>query len=112
MDHTGALRGFGAAHEGPGAHLVGSCGEECLEVEQRVCSAYQSCHTRLLKSYLGEEFLALLVGVELGDVGLGLCGHNEQLGILALYGLAHGIHILVAVDSRAVVNVADIKHRF
>ncbi len=111
MDDAGTLRSLAAAHECPGTHLVRTGREEGLKIEQSVGSTYQTGHTRLLQSYLGEKLLTLLIGVELGYLALGLRSHDEQLGILLLDGLAHCIDILVALGRRSVIDITNIHHR-
>ena len=79
VDHTGTLRSLAAAHESPGAHLVGTGGEECLKIEQRVSGTYQSGHTALAQTDLGKELLTLLPCVEFGDFAFSLCGYYKLL---------------------------------
>ena len=110
VDDAGALRGLAAAHERPGTHLVGSGGEVGLQVEQVVGGAYQSRDAALVKSYLGQELLSLLPCVQLGDFALGLGGDDEHVGILALYGLADGLGVLVAGGGGGVIDVADVEY--
>ena len=59
-----------------------------------------------------EEHLALLIGLEFGDVGLSLCGQHEHFGTFRRYSFAHLLHIVVAGGGAAFVNVANVEHRF
>lgn len=77
VDDAGAAGCLAAAAECPGAHFVLAGGKECLEVQQLVGRTDQTAYAALLKADFGEEFLALLEGVEFGDVTLGGGGDDE-----------------------------------
>ena len=72
VDYSRCLRGFGAAHESPGAYFVGACSEICLQVEQCIGSAYKARHTALFQSYFLEKLVSLFPGVEFGYLAFGL----------------------------------------
>ena len=110
VDHTSALRSLAAATESPRAHLLGASGEEGLEVQQGIGRLDDSVHTALLQPDFRQEHLALLVVLEFSNFALGLGCDYQNLGILVLDGLAHRVHIGVAIDNALIVHVADIHH--
>ena len=111
VDDAGRLGSLHAADVGPGARLVGACGEEGLEVEQPVGRLDEARHARLLESEVFKEHLALLVALQFGDVGLGGGGDDEHLGLLVGDGGAHRLGIGVARRGALFIDVAYVEHR-
>ncbi len=112
MDDTGRLGRLHPLAVGPGARLVGSRGEEGLQVQELVGRLDEARHARLLQPHLLEEHLALFVLLQLGDVGLGGGGDDQHLGLLAGDGRPDGFGVRVARHGALLVDVADIQHGF
>ena len=112
MDHTCALRRLSACAERPRAHLIAACGKERAEVKQGIRRLDEPVNTRLLQTYLLEEHLALLVSLQFGYLALDLSCYDEHLGLFVLDGLAHLLNILIATDSRSLIDIANVEHRF
>ncbi len=110
MDDAGALRGFPSLVEGPCLHFHLAGGDEGLQVEQVVGLLDEAVDTALLQAELIEEELLVLVGVEGGDVLLGLGGDDHGLGALLLGNLLDLLAVLVAVLGACLVYVADVEH--
>lgn len=109
--YAGAARSLAAAYESPGAHFVGACGKERLEVKQSIRRTDKARYTAFLQTYALQKLTALLVGVEFGNLAFGLRGDNHQRRALCGNGLAHGIDIGIAVHGRCVVDVAHVQDR-
>ena len=111
MNHTGALGGFPTALVSPRVHLNFAGGDEGFQIKELVCCLDQAVDAALLEAYVFQELLSLFVSLKFGDVGLGLCGHNQDFCTFRRYGFAHTLHMFVARHGRSFVDVADIEHR-
>ena len=112
MDNTGALRGFPAFAIGPCFYFHFAGGDERFEVQQAVDGFNQSVAAAFFQAEVFEEHLLFFVSFQFGNVGLGLCGDDDELGVFAFDGFAHLLYVLVAVGGAGVVHVADVEHRF
>ena len=70
VDDAGGLRRFHTFLESPCAAFLGAGGEEGLEAEESVGGFDEAIDAALLEAEVFEEHLLLLIGLELGDVGL------------------------------------------
>ena len=112
MDDAGGLGRLHSPAESPGTALVGTGREERLQIQQFIGRFNQTRHARLLQADLFEEHLALLVLVQLGDVGLGSCGDDQHLGPLVGNGGLDGPGMFVTRHGALLIDVADVEHRF
>ena len=110
MDDTRSLGSLHTLNEGPCTALVGTSGEECLQVEQLVCRLDQTCHARLLKTHILQEHLTLLVILQLGDIGLGSRSHDQHLGILVGNGSLHSLGVHVTRYGRCLINITYVEY--
>ena len=111
MDDTGGAGGFVAGLDGPGAAFVGTGGEEGAKAQQAVGALDEAHHAGLGQAHLFQEHLPIVIFLDLGNLGLGLGGNHQDLGILAGHGGAHGLDIGIPAGGRSFIYVAHIQHR-
>ena len=111
MDNACCLWSLHTFHESPSAALVGTCCEECLQVEQLICRLDKTSHSRLLQAHILQEHLTLVVILQLGDIGLGSCCHDKHLGILVGNSGLNSLGVSVARHSACLIDIADVQHR-
>ena len=94
VDLTGRLGGLGAVGDGPGAALILAGGEEGDEAQQGVAGFDEPVQAGFLDAQVLQEH-GLLLPVQLGDLGLQLGAHGDDLGPLLGGDL---LHLLVVGD--------------
>ena len=112
MDDTGALRSFPAFTVGPCLYFHFAGGDEGFKVQQAINGFNQSVAATFFQAEVFEEHLFLFVSFQFGNVGFGLGGDYDELGIFTLNGLTYLLHILIAACGACIVHVADVKYRF
>ena len=78
MNDASCLRGLRADGNGPSARFRFAAGKIALQAQQLVGAAHQARQAGLLKAH-GLQVLLRLGGIELGQVGLDLCGDRHRL---------------------------------
>ena len=109
MDYACSLRCLVSGLECPGAVLIGTCGEEGPQSKSGIGLADQDVHSALLKSHVREE-LGTVLGIHFGNLGLDLSADGYHRASALCGNLTHGLHVLVVLSDRLLVDVADIDY--
>ena len=81
-----------------------------MQVEQLVCRFDQTAHARLGQTHLFEEHLALVVILQLGNIGLGCSCHDQQLGILLGDSCANSLDVSIARCGATLVDITNVQY--
>ena len=106
------MRSFPAFTVGPCLYFHFAGGDKGFKVQQAVNGFNQSVAATFFQAEVFEEHLFLFVSFQFGNVGFGLGGDYDELGIFTLNGLTYLLHILIAACGACIVHVADVKYRF
>ena len=72
VDDTCALGCLPSAAEGPCLYLHLACGDECLKGEKAVYGLDKAVTSALAQSHVFKEHMIFVVGLKLGNVGIGM----------------------------------------
>ena len=98
-----------APANGPRAHLLLSCSEVGLQVQQRVGRPNQLGHAWLIQAQVGQEHVPLLRILKLGDVRLDGRAQDQHASALLFRHGAHAIHMGISTDHGPFVDVAHVQ---
>ena len=95
----------------PCLHFHLACGDEGLEIEQRVSLLDETVDATLLESELFEKHLLVFIRLEFSNVLFGLCSNHHSLSAFLLGEFLNFSCELIAALCARLIDVAHIEHR-